>query len=223
MKRLLIAVLAAAVLVPSAAAALPLGFEVKGGVGVGYFSMGEFNDNMQAVREANSLVFDDLTSGINVMLEGRIWVFARVAATVGYEHLWAEQNMPIGSASYVSYTMPADILSLGGTVHIYRIPKVIDFNAGLKGIFGKVALGTDQSGTYTEYKSNGYGWDLYGEINTNFLNPVQIGFTLGYRNLKIDEFEDKFGDIPEYIGNGAPVVLSYSGMYFYVTAGVAIW
>lgn len=224
MKKFLIAVLAAAVLVPSAtAAALPLGFEIKGGVGIGYYSMSEFNDNIQAVREQAGLEFDDPSSEINVMLDGRLWMFGRFAASVGYEHLWMDYNMPIGSSNYVTYKMPADIMSLGGVVHIYRVPNVIDINAGLKGDFADVVYGTDQDGPYTEYKSNGYGWDLFAEINSNFMNPVQVGFTLGYRSLKVDGFEDKFGNTPTYIGTGQPVVVDYSGMYFYFTAGVAIW
>lgn len=224
MKRLIVVALAAAVLVPSTASALPIGFEVKGGVGVGYYSMGDFNNNLQAVREQYGVSFEDLTKGFNVMLEGRIWMFGRIAATAGYEHFWAEQIMPTGTSSYVTYTMPVDLLSLGGTVHIFRVPTVIDINAGLKGTFAKVVYGTDESGDrFTEYKKNEYGWDIYAEINTNFLNPVQVGFTLGYRNLKVDEFEDKFGNTPYFIGTGEAVVLDYSGMYFYFTAGVAIW
>jgi len=224
MKRLVAAAIAAAILAPVEASAFPLGFEVKGGVGVGYYSMAEFNDNLQAVREQYSLVYDNISSDFNVMLDGRVWMFGRIAATVGYEHLWAEHNMPVSSTSYVTYKMPADVLSLGGTVHLFRLPKVIDINAGLKGTFGKVVFGTDQDDDrYVEYKSNGYGWDLYGEINTNFLNPVEVGFTLGYRSLKVDGFEDKFGKAPEYVGTGDPVVLDYSGVYFYFTAGVALW
>ncbi len=225
MKKLTAAALAAAILVPSAALAdFPVGFEVKGGVGVGYYSMGEFNDNLEAVREQYGVSFDDLTSGFNVMLEGRIWMLGRIAATAGYEHIWVEQIMPTGSSSYVTYKMPADLLSLGGTVHIFRVPKVIDINGGVKGTFAKVVYGTDESGgRFTEYKANDYGWDIYAEINTNFINPVQVGFTLGYRSLKVDGFEDKFGNTPEFIGNDEPVVLDYSGIYFYFTAGVAIW
>jgi hypothetical protein len=147
----------------------------------------------------------------------------RFAATVGYEHFWCEKNMPINSSDYITYTMPADILSLGGAVHIYRVPKIIDINAGLKGTFGKVIYGTDESGRFIEYKANDYGWDIYAEFNTNFINPVQVGFTLGYRNLKIDGFEDKYGTTPYFIGTDNPVVMDYSGMYFYLTAGVAVW
>ncbi len=223
MKRLAAIALAVVILAPATVSAISLGFEVKGGVGLGYYSMGEFTDNIQAVREQQGLEFDDPSSEINVMLDGRIWMFGRFAASVGYEHLWMDYNMPIGSSNYVTYKMPADIMSLGGVVHIYRVPKVIDINAGLKGDFADVVYGTDQDGSYTEYKSNGYGWDLFAEINSNFLNPVQVGFTLGYRSLKVDEFEDKFGDSPTFIGTGKPVVADYSGMYFYVTAGVAIW
>ena len=223
MKRLTAALLAAALLAPAASQAIPLGFEAKGGIGIGYYSMTEFKDNVQAVREQYGLEYDDPASEFNVMLDGRIWMFGRMAASVGYEHLWADYNMPTGNTEYITYTMPADIVSLGGTVHVYRFPQVIDFNVGMKGTFAKVTFGTDQDGTFTDYKSNGYGWDIYGEINTNFLNPVQVGFNLGYRSLKIDGFEDKFGNQAEYIGNGQPVVLDYSGVYFYFTAGVAIW
>jgi hypothetical protein len=224
MKRLIAAALAVAILAPSAALAdFPVGFEIKGGVGVGYYSLGEFNDNLEAVRQQTGIIFEDLTSGINVMLEGRVWMFGRIAVTGGYEHFWCEQIMPISSTEYVTYTMPADILSLGGTVHIYRFPKVIDINAGLKGTFAKVVYSTDESGRFTDNKANDYGWDVYAEINTNFINPVQIGFTLGYRNLSVGGFEDKFGDTPRFIGTDEPVTINYSGMYFYVTAGVAIW
>ena len=88
MKRLVIAALAASILAPTAApAAFPLGFEVKGGVGVGYYSMSEFNDNLQAVREQYSLVYENMSSDFNVMVDGRIWMFGRIAATIGYEHL----------------------------------------------------------------------------------------------------------------------------------------
>jgi len=223
MKRLIVAALVTAVLVPSAAVGFSLGFEAKGGVGIGYYSMAELKDNIQAVREAAGLEFDDPSSEFNVMLEGRVWMFGRFAATVGYEHMWADYNMPIGSSNYVSYAMPADLLSLGGTLHIYRVPRVIDINAGVRGDFAKVTFGTDQDGPYTEYKANDYGWAIYGEVNTNFLNPVQVGFTLGYRSLKVDGFVDKFGNAATFIGNGEPVVMNYSGMYFYFTAGVAIW
>jgi hypothetical protein len=223
MKRLVAMILAGAVLLPSAAGAFPLGFEVKGGVGIGYYSLAEFKDHIQAVRQEFGLEFDDPSSEFNVMLDGRLWMLKRFAASVGYEHLWADYNMPTGSSSYVTYKFPADIVSVGGVIHIFRVPKVIDINAGLKGDFVKVTYGTDQDGRYTEYKSNGYGWDLYGEINTNFLNPVQVGFTLGYRSLKVDGFEDKFGDSPTFSGTGEPVVIDYSGVYFYFTAGVAIW
>jgi hypothetical protein len=223
MKRLLVAAMITAALVPSAAEAFPLGFEVKGGIGIGYYSMDELKDNVQAVREQYGLEFDDPGSEFNVMLEGRIWMFDRFAAAMGYEHLWADYNMPTGSSDYISYSMPADNLLFGGTLHIYRVPTVIDINAGVMGIFSKVTFATDQDGTATDYKSNDYGWALFGEINSNFLNPVQVGFTLGYRSLKVDGFVDKFGNEAVFIGDGQPVVMNYSGMYFYFTAGVAIW
>jgi hypothetical protein len=223
MKRFSALVLACSLLLPSAASAFPIGFEVKGGVGIGYYSMSEFKDHIQIIRERYGLEFDDPESEFNVMLEGRLWMLERFAATAGYEHLWSDYNMPTGSSDYVSYKMPADVLSLGGTLHIYRIPKVIDFNAGVKGDFIKVVYGTDQDGRFTEYKANDYGWDIYGEVNTNFLNPLQVGFTLGYRSLKVDGFEDKFGEAPQFSGTEAPVTVNYSGVYFYFTAGVAIW
>ena len=223
MKRTICMAAVILLLAPAANATFPIGFEAKGGIGIGYYSMSEFNDNLVAVSQATGQSFDELSDGFNVMLEGRVWMIGRIAATAGYEHFWAEKLMAVSASDYITYEMPADIMSLGGTVHIYRVPKVIDCNAGAKGLFCKSVVGTDQSGTWTEYKGNGYGWDLYGEVNTNFLNPVQVGFTLGYRHCRVEELEDKYGRTPEFIGTDEPIVMDYSGVYFYFTAGVAIW
>jgi hypothetical protein len=225
MKRLTAAAMAAALLAPvaSTAGSLPIGFEAKGGFGAGYYSMAEFDDNLQEIREDLELNFSDLTSGFTVLLEGRIWLFGRVAGCAGYEHFWAEHIVPTGSSSSVTYKAPADLVSLGGVVHIFRVPTVLDINAGLKGSFAKVIYGTDESGRFVEYKANDYGWDIFGEINTNFMNPVQVGFTLGYRSVKVDGFEDKFGNEPIFTETGDPVTMNYSGAYIYFTAGVAVW
>ncbi len=222
------AALLAAVLLLSAPAALkaelPLGIEAKAGVGVGYYSMSDFNDNLERLRQAAGTTFENLDNGFNVMVEGRVWFFKRIAGLAGYEHYWSEMTAPGGSTT-LTYKSPADVLYLGGAVHLLRLPKLIDVNVGLKGSFADVVYGTDdtESGRYIEYKSNGYGWDLFAEVNTNFVKPVQVGFTLGYRNLDIDGFEDKFGDAPEFTYSGEEVNIAYSGMYFYFTAGLAVW
>lgn len=207
-----------------ARAELPVGLEAKAGIGIGYYSMSDFNDNLQELRQAAGTSFEDLGDGFNVMVEGRVWLLKRVAALAGYEHYWSELSAPAGSGT-LTYKSPADVLYLGGAVHLIRFPKLIDVNLGVRGSFADVVYGTDEteSGRYVEYKSNGYGWDIFAEVNTNFVNPVQVGFTLGYRNLEIDGFEDKFGTSPSFTYSGDDVTIAYSGMYFYFTAGLAVW
>jgi hypothetical protein len=55
---------------------------------------------------------------------------------------------------------------------------------------------------------------------TNFLSPLQFGIMLGYRGLKIKEFEDRYGDLASFEPSGKVMEIDYSGVFFYVTAGV---
>ena len=135
MRKFTLAALAALILLPSSAGAgkIPIGFEAKGGFGIGYYSMTEFNDHLQAMREDMGLNFEDMTSDFNVMLEGRVWLFGRLAGTVGYEHYWAEHVMPTGASSRIratfappptSTTAPTRSPSRAATVGAERAPRL---------------------------------------------------------------------------------------------------
>jgi hypothetical protein len=148
-----------------ARADLPIGFEGKGGIGVGYYSMGDLNKS------------------------------------------------------------PSDIFNLGGVVNIFKFPKLVDINAGAKGIFAKAIYASNEEDEerFEEYKANDYGWDIFAEVNTNFIKPLEVGLTVGYRNLAVSGFENKFGREPVFSSTGNNVKIDYSGLYFYFTAGVSLW
>lgn len=216
--------LAAAALLPSAAAAdLPVGLEIKSGIGVGRFAMGDLNEYIALKRQETGANFRELTSGFNFFAEGRVWLFGRAAGLAGFEHYWAEAALPT-VAGTINFKAPADVLYLGGAVNAFSFPDFIDINAGIRGTFAKSVYGTNEAdmARFVEYKANSYGWDIFVETSTNFIRPLEVGFTLGYRRLNIDGFQDKFGRSAVFSSSGVPVSLDYSGMFFYFTAGVAI-
>jgi len=217
--------LAAATLAAGPAAAdLPIGFEIKSGIGVGSYSMDDLNDNIALLRKSSNANFRDLTSGFNFFAEGRVWLFGRAAGLAGFEHYWAEVDLPTTAGTF-KFKSPADVLCLGGALNVFSFPKFIDINVGARGTFAKVVYGTNEADKsfFVEYKANDYGWDVFVETNTNFIRPLQVGFTLGYRSLSIDGFRDKFDREPVFGELDAPVTIDYSGVFFYFTAGIALW
>lgn len=207
-----------------AAAGLPIGFEFKGGVGIGYYSMDELGDHIESLRQTVNANFEEVGSDFNVLAEGRVWFFGRIAGLVGYEHFWTEAALATTSAT-ITYKAPADVLCLGGVINIFSFPMLFDINAGVRGTFAKVvyAENEENEARLVEYKANDYGWDVFAEVNTNFFRPLEVGFTLGYRNLNVSGFENKFGREPEFSTSGDPVTIGYSGVFFYLTAGIAVW
>jgi hypothetical protein len=226
MRKTAVSILLAAILaIPTSSMAdLPIGFEAKGGIGMGYYSMDQLNNHLMMIRNSLNANFSDLTNGFNVFIEGRVWTFGRIAGLAGYEHYWAEVllNTPVGN---VTYRSPSDVYYLGGVVNIFKFPLLVDINAGAKGMFAKAiyASNEEDEDRFEEYKANDYGWDIFAEVNTNFFKPLEVGLTVGYRNMSVGGFENKFGEEPVFTTTGNKVEIEYSGMYFYFTAGVALW
>lgn len=209
---------------PALAGDLPVGFEFKGGIGLGYYSMGELNDHLESLRQTVNANYEQVGSDFNVFAEGRVWLFGRFAALVGYEHFWTEAALATTAATY-TYKAPADVVYAGGAVNIVSFPMLVDVNAGLRGTFAKVVYADNEENEarLVEYKANDYGWDLFAEVNTNFFKPLQVGFTLGYRNLAVSGFKNKFDEEPVFSTSGEAVEIEYSGVFFYLTAGIALW
>lgn len=210
--------------VPAFGARLPIGFEIKGGVGMGYYSMGDLNDHLESLRQSVNANFEETGSDFNVFAEGRIWLFKRVAGLAGYEHYWTQADLAT-TTEIISFKAPADVFYLGGALNIFSFPMLADINAGVRGTFAKAVYADNEENEtrLVEYKANDYGWDIFAEVNTNFFKPLEVGFTLGYRSLKVSGFEDKFGDEPVFSTTGKAVAIEYSGMFFYLTAGIAVW
>ncbi len=207
------------------AGSIPISISAKGGVGTANFAMDGINDQLSLLRQTYGGNSSALDGGFNVYLEARVWMFGRVAALIGFEHYWAETDLTTPSDSYI-FKAPTNVLLLGGAVTVLQFPKLVDINLGARGSFAKVTFGTneiDVSGNLDEYKNNSYGWDIFAEVNANFLRPVEVGIMVGYRNLTIDGLEDKFGDIAYHVDSGKEVELDYSGTFIYITAGFRLW
>ena len=205
-------------------AAFPIGISIKGGIGQGYYSMDALNSHLRVARqEVSGTALKDLTKGINIALHGRLWLFQRYGVHLGYQHFWGDTEA--GTENYtITYKTPADVYSIGGVVTVLSFPVLADINVGvnychIRSVYGSNLL----TGAFLkEYKGNDNGYQVYAEAVTNFIRPVEIGFQLGYRGLKIKELEDKFGDVAEFPYSGSRVVLDYSGIFFFVTAGIRL-
>jgi len=170
----------------------PFGFSVKGGIGMGYYSMDDLNNHIREVRQNRNAMLDEISGGININIQGRLWLFDQIALSAGYEHLWG--NTEGQTIDYtITYKTPADIYTIGGVANILSLPTLIDLNIGGNVCMARSVYGTNLL-TITrlkEYKGNENGYELFAEVATNFLRPVEVGFQLGYRGLKIKELEDK--------------------------------
>lgn len=199
----------------------PIGISIHAGLGKGYYSMQELNDNLNELRLELNSNLSDLSNGTNVMLQGRLWFLDRIAVTVGWEHFWGETEIQTLDAP-VLIKAPANVYSIGGMITPLSIPVFADFNIGASMSFVSSIYGTNQefSRRLDEFKGDDTGYRIYAEAMTNFLTPLQFGLMLGYRGLKIQEFEDRYGELGFLEPSEAVMEIDYSGVFFYVTAGV---
>ncbi len=220
--------LAAAVLILTipwtAAQSFPIGISLRAGIGVSYYSMTELDDYFTVVARDFDLGMPALSKGVDVMLQGRVWFFDFVAASAGYEHFWGESKLEVGSVSPVTYKAPANVFTVGGAVRAFTIPNVIDVNVGINGCFAKSTFGTNllTPRKLSEYKANDWGFALFAEAATNFLNPVEISVQAGYRRLTVNGFEDKFGNAAFFPGSTTEITLDYSGPFFMLAVGIRL-
>jgi len=209
----------------SHAGKVPVSFSAKGGIGQAYVSMGAINDHFSLLRENLGTDLVSIDNGFQVYLEGRVWFYNRVAAVAGWEHYWIEASIDAGSYGLL-FKAPTNTLLLGAAVKVYEVPDLLDINLAARGLFGSTVYGSNEfTGTSSleEYKNNSYGWDLLVEATSTFLRPVEVGFMLGYRSLEISDLKNKFDEIAEHSISGDPVVLDFSGVYYYITAGFRLW
>ena len=113
---------------------------------------------------------------------------------------------------------------MGGVVKALVLPLIIDLNIGVSKSFATSIYGTNQefARRLEEFKGDDDGYELFVEAMTNFVNPLQFGLMLGYRGLKIQGFEDRYGDIAYFEPSHVLIEADYSGVFFYVTAGIGL-
>ena len=211
----------AAVVATSGAGAFPLGFSIGGGTGLGYYSMSALNEHIGIVAQESLLSVDELANGVNVRLEGRLW-YARIAAiTGGYEHFWGKTESV--ESSSLSYQAPADVYTLGILVTFLRFENSFDLGVGANYCRAEAFYRTNETTIrrLAEFTGEDGGFETYAEIHTNFLNPLEIGFQLGYRRLKIETLNDAYGD-RAYFEPDLPIEIDYSGVFFYLTSSIRI-
>ena len=220
-----ITVLALSAALYGTARSFPIGLSVRGGIGKGYYSMKDVNDYFHDLSRESGVTIDDLKNGVNLKVEGRVWFMDRIAGALGYQRYWASTSLET-SERQLSLKAPADIYTVGGVINVLPVPMVLDVNVGINWCWARPILSTNALSTsFTkEFKGTDDGVEIFGEVVTNFIKPIEVGLQLGYRNLKISNLEDKFGDPPsEYIDlHNSKISVEYSGVFFYLTAGIRI-
>lgn len=228
MKRIsavLITVFAIMVFSTTAAFPFPVGFGAFGGIGRGYYSMADLNSHIGNVGQDLGIVIDNVSNGINITLQGRVWFFNRISVTGGYQRLWAETEAE-SAETPLTYKAPCNVYMIGAAGTPFFIPNTFDINIGVNYCFARTTFGTnlDFGRRLREFKGNDTGYEILAEVVTNFIRPVEVGFQLGYRGLKVGELEDKYGRSPDeyYDYMGSTFQLDYSGFFFYLTAGIRL-
>lgn len=201
----------------------PIGLSIHGGLGKGYYSMEELNNNINELRLDLGANMSDLSNGINIMLQGRVWLYNRFGMTATYEHFWGETEIT-SAENPIVFKAPADVYSIGGILKVIELPMIIDLNVGVSKSFASSIYGTNQdfSRSLDEFKGDDDGYELFVEAMTNFVKPLQFGLMLGYRGIKVQEFEDRYGDIAYLEPSHVVMEVDYSGVFFYFTAGIGL-
>ncbi len=201
----------------------PIGVSIHGGLGKGYYSMEELNDNINELRLQLGSNLSDLSNGTNIMLQGRVWFFDRIGVIGTYEHLWGQTEIS-GAEDPIVFKAPANIYSVGGIINVIVLPLIIDLNVGVSKSFATSVYGTNQdfARRLEEFKGDEGGYEVFVEAMTNFVRPLQFGLMLGYRGLKITNFEDRYGDVAYFEPSHVLMEVDYSGVFFYVTAGIGL-
>ena len=204
------------------AGSFPIGFSVGGGIGTGYYDMEALNQHLGRVAQGKAVAFDGISKGVNFRIEGRVWMFDRVAVTGGYEHFWGETESE-GTSSTLSYRAPSDIYTVGAIVALLKIENVLNLCVGSNLCFAKSVFGTNEviARRLSEFKGENQGYELYTEAHTNFLNPIEIGFQLGYRGLALKTFTDKYGNTASFEPR-IKMEIDYSGAFFYFTTAIRL-
>jgi hypothetical protein len=203
----------------------PIGFSASGGIGIGYYAMNDLNDHIHITNQQERTTIPDLSNGANFNLQGRVWLLSRFAVTLGYGHYYGTVR---SEKSEVASTIkvPADVYYIGGVVNVLYLHDLIDVNVGLNRCAAQSTFSIPQMGIdrIKEFKANDTGYEIFVEVVTNFVRPVEVGFQLGYRRLKVNDLKDKFGEKPAAYFNtfDSSMELDYSGAFFFITAGVRI-
>ena len=210
-------------LIPAPAGSFPIGFSVVGGIGAGYYDMAALNRHLGLVAQSKGVKFDGLSGGVNFRVEGRIWMYDLFAVTGGYEHFWGETESQ-GSSSTLSYRTPSDVYTVGTIVALLRIENALNLCVGSNLCFAKSVFGTNEiiARRLSEFKGENKGFELYAEAHTNFLNPIEVGFQLGYRGLAVKTLKDKYGDDAYFEPEHVKMEIDYSGVFFYFTTAIRL-
>ena len=202
-----------------------LGFSAVGGLGVGYYSMSELNSHISTKRQDLGITLDELTSGINFRLEGRVWVMDFAGVAGGYEYFWGETSSE-GTSTSITFRTPADVYTVGAIVPIIRIKNAFDVCLGANWCFAKAVFEmkeeTDVSRIIPGFKGDDSGFEAYAEAQTKFFNPIEIGFQLGYRGIKISSLTSVKDGSEATFADGTKVEIDYSGAFFSLTAAIRL-
>jgi hypothetical protein len=204
------------------ASSFPIDFSVTGGIGAGYYAMDGLNRHLGITAQSENVTIDRIESDVNCRIEGRLWLMNCIALCGGYEHFWAATDAQ-DTSTVLSYRAPADVYTVGAIYSAYSVENVVDLCVGTNVCFVSSVFGTNEAveRRFSEYEGDDVGYEIYAETHTNFLKPIEVGFQLGYRGLKIDAFENRYGNV-SYFEEGGKMVVDYSGVFFYLLASIRI-
>jgi hypothetical protein len=220
------AALAFVVIARTEAQPFPLELSAVGGIGFGYYSMSDLNRHIGSKRQQlGRISLDELSNGLNFRLEGRLWLYGIAAATGGYEYFWGETSSS-GTSTSLTYRTPADVYTIGVIAPAIKIGRAFDICVGLNWCTANAVFEmkeeTDRSRFIPSFKGDNSGYEAYVEAHTRFINPIEIGFQLGYRGLKIKSFTSTRTGQEAFFSEGQKIQIDYSGVFFMLTAAVRI-
>ena len=191
---------------PAAAADAVFGFELTGALSA--YDMSSFNDSLTSFNEATGTAFGEISSGLGVGGNFRIWMTPRWLMRLGLQN-W--------SAATESQGYTFDVSAWSFQIGVAYFPDLhTPFRTGLGLGFDNLTLHGGLEGPDVDLKPSGSGFGGHGTIEAMVPMGRQWSgiVTLGYRIARLDVVkldEQQVGIEPDYTGPYVQLGLAFDG------------